>query len=112
MSSADKKYNSLVEWIASEAISFSINSDSEFNDAIDRVVGKLRDEVQLLGLGEPTHGLDAFLEVRNRLFRRLVEVHGFGAIAIESSFTRGRVAGIAQLFAVTIANSSTAENPK
>ncbi|MEO3858162.1 erythromycin esterase family protein [Acrocarpospora sp. B8E8] len=39
---------------------------------------------RLLGLGEPTHGVDAFLELRNELFRHLVEHEGYRSITIES----------------------------
>ena len=49
------------------------------------------DSVELIGFGEPMHGAAEFLVLRNRLFQRLVEAHGFTAIAIESSFTRARV---------------------
>jgi erythromycin esterase-like protein len=37
------------------------------------------------------HGAAEFLMLRNRLFQRLVETHGFRAIAVESSFSRARV---------------------
>src|SRR5689334_3326273 len=56
------------------------------------MVGALGAGVELLGLGEPTHGAEEFLVLRNRMFERLVELHGYTAIAIESSFPRGRVA--------------------
>ncbi|MEV7626502.1 erythromycin esterase family protein [Actinoplanes sp. NPDC089786] len=46
---------------------------------------------RLLGLGEPTHGEDVLLEVRNDLFRELVEQEGFRAIAIESDCLAGTV---------------------
>jgi erythromycin esterase-like protein len=49
------------------------------------------DAVDLLGLGEPMHGGEEFLVLRNRMFQRLVETHGFSAIAIESRFSRSRV---------------------
>ncbi|MEU4230985.1 erythromycin esterase family protein [Nonomuraea sp. NPDC026600] len=39
---------------------------------------------RLLGLGEPTHGVEAFLELRNELFRHLVEHEGYRSIAMES----------------------------
>jgi len=39
---------------------------------------------RLLGLGEPTHGVEAFLELRNELFRHLVEHEGYRSITIES----------------------------
>ncbi|MET9621787.1 erythromycin esterase family protein [Streptomyces sp. NPDC006464] len=44
---------------------------------------------RLLALGEPTHGEDSLLELRNELFRDLVEQHGYRAIAIESDCLRG-----------------------
>ncbi|MEV5572236.1 erythromycin esterase family protein [Spirillospora sp. NPDC052269] len=39
---------------------------------------------RVLGLGEPTHGAEAFLELRNEFFRHLVEHEGYRSIAIES----------------------------
>ncbi|MDF2706320.1 MAG: erythromycin esterase [Nonomuraea muscovyensis] len=39
---------------------------------------------RLLGLGEPTHGVEAFLELRNELFRHLVEYEGYRSITLES----------------------------
>ena len=44
---------------------------------------------RLLALGEPTHGEDILLEVRNDLFRQLVEQEGYRTIAIESDCLRG-----------------------
>ncbi|QIQ03540.1 erythromycin esterase family protein [Streptomyces liangshanensis] len=44
---------------------------------------------RLLALGEPTHGEDALLDVRNELFRQLVEHHGYRTIAIESDCLTG-----------------------
>src|SRR5687768_1171975 len=45
---------------------------------------------RLLALGEPTHGEDVLLEVRNALFRQLAEV-GYRTIAIESDCMMGLV---------------------
>ena len=39
---------------------------------------------RLLGFGEPTHGVEAFPELRNELFRHLVEHEGYRSITIES----------------------------
>jgi erythromycin esterase-like protein len=39
---------------------------------------------RLLGLGEPTHGVEAFPELRNEVFRHLVEHEGYRSITIES----------------------------
>ncbi|MER6326546.1 erythromycin esterase family protein [Streptomyces coelicoflavus] len=46
---------------------------------------------RLLALGEPTHGEDALLDVRNDLFRQLVEQHDYRTITIESDCLRGLV---------------------
>ncbi|MFF3090850.1 erythromycin esterase family protein [Streptomyces nojiriensis] len=44
---------------------------------------------RLLALGEPTHGEDTLLEVRNELFRQLVAQGGYRTIAIESDCLAG-----------------------
>jgi erythromycin esterase-like protein len=46
---------------------------------------------RLLALGEPTHGGETLLEVRNELFRQLVEEEGYRTIAIESDCVSGLV---------------------
>ncbi|MFI2426245.1 erythromycin esterase family protein [Streptomyces sp. NPDC018955] len=44
---------------------------------------------RLLALGEPTHGEDALLGLRNELFRQLVEEEGYRTIVLESDCVRG-----------------------
>jgi erythromycin esterase-like protein len=44
---------------------------------------------RLLALGEPTHGEDTLLELRNELFRQLVEQEGYRTIALESDCVKG-----------------------
>ncbi|MFD7222091.1 erythromycin esterase family protein [Streptomyces sp. NPDC059892] len=46
---------------------------------------------RLLALGEPTHGEDTLLDVRNELFRQFVEGEGYRTIAIESDCLMGLV---------------------
>ncbi|MGW6062026.1 erythromycin esterase family protein [Streptomyces sp. NPDC055189] len=46
---------------------------------------------RLLALGEPTHREDALLDLRNELFRQLVEQEGCRTIAIESDCLMGLV---------------------
>ena len=46
---------------------------------------------RLLALGEPTHGEDVLLDLRNELFRQLVEEEGYRTIAIESDCMAGLV---------------------
>jgi erythromycin esterase-like protein len=79
------------EWIARGAIPFVLDSPTSVDAAVDAVVASLGEGVELLGFGEALHGGEEILVLRNRLFRRLVEAHGFSAIAIESSFPRGRL---------------------
>jgi erythromycin esterase-like protein len=55
------------------------------------VMGLLPARPRLLALGEPTHGDDVLLELRNDLFRQLVEQEGYRTIAIESDCMMGRV---------------------
>ena len=74
-----------------ETISFSLDSSISLNSAIDRLVCLLGQPVELLGLGEALHGEEEILILRNLLFQRLVERHGFSAIALESSFIRGHL---------------------
>lgn len=44
---------------------------------------------RLLALGEPTHGEDTLLAVRNDLFRELIEQQGYETITIESDCLKG-----------------------
>ncbi|GHO70160.1 erythromycin esterase [Ktedonobacter sp. SOSP1-52] len=89
MTNATRVYTTLDNWIAHEAIPCSLASRPDFNAAVDTVIDSLGDEVTLLGFGEALHGGEELLVLRNQLFQRLVEAHGYSAIAIESSFPRG-----------------------
>ena len=88
--SPDPVYATLDDWILHEAIPFSLDSPQTFNASVDRVMASLGASVKLLGLGEALHGGEDILMLRNRLFQRLVEKHGYSAIAMESSFPRAR----------------------
>lgn len=90
MSRPTPTYATFDEWIAREAIPFSLDSSGTFDAATDRMIATLGEQVELLGLGEALHGGEELLILRNRLFRRLVEAHGYTAIALESSFPKGR----------------------
>jgi erythromycin esterase-like protein len=85
------KHAGFNDWISKDAIAFSTDSTEKLNSAISQLISQSGSNLQLLGLGEALHG-DEILGFRNRLFMRLVEAHGFTAIAIESSFPRARVA--------------------
>jgi Erythromycin esterase homolog len=84
-------HTTLDDWIRREGIPFSADSPASFSTAVDKVLASLGDSVELLGFGEALHGGEDILILRNRLFQRLVEAHGYSAIAIESSFPRARV---------------------
>jgi erythromycin esterase len=90
MSTPMPAHATLDDWIAREAIPFSLDSPASLHAAIDRMIAALGDGVDLLGFGEALHGGEEILVLRNRLFQRLVEAHGYSAIAIESSFPRSR----------------------
>lgn len=83
--------SALDDWITREAVSFSLDSPETLNTAVDRMVAALGDSVEVFGFGEALHGGEEILLLRNRLFVRLAVKHGFGAIAVESSFPRGRI---------------------
>ncbi|MEU0400067.1 erythromycin esterase family protein [Streptomyces sp. NPDC006197] len=55
------------------------------------LMGLLPDRPRLLALGEPTHGEDALLDLRNELFRQLVEQEGYRTIALETDCLNGLV---------------------
>ncbi|MGT2526630.1 erythromycin esterase family protein [Streptomyces nojiriensis] len=57
----------------------------------ESVMGLLQAPPRVLALGEPTHGEDSLLELRNTLFRRLVEQEGYRTVAIESDCMMGLV---------------------
>jgi len=82
-------FASVDDWIAHDAIPFSL--DGNFDTAVDRMMSGLGDKVSLLGLGEPLHGGEEFLILRNRLFQRLVEAHGFSAITLETNYPCARL---------------------
>ena len=89
MSDPTPTHATLDDWIAREAIPFSLDSPEATNAAAD--VATFGSSVELLGFGEALHGGEEILILRNRLFQRLVEAHGYRAIAIESSFPRARI---------------------
>ncbi|MEU9318393.1 erythromycin esterase family protein [Streptomyces sp. NPDC048295] len=66
---------------------------TDITHAVDAtaVMGLFRPRPRLLALGEPTHGAETLLEVRNKLFRQLAEREGYRTIAIESDCMSGLV---------------------
>ncbi|MFG3603275.1 erythromycin esterase family protein [Micromonospora chersina] len=64
---------------------------TDITHAVDAavVMGLLPARPRLLALGEPTHGEEVLLDLRNGLFRQLVEREGYRTIAIESDCLMG-----------------------
>jgi len=83
--------DTLDEWLRRESIPFSMDLPQSLNAAIDAMLGSLGASVEVLGFGEALHGGQDILTLRNRLFQRLAEAHGYSAIAVESSFPRGQI---------------------
>jgi erythromycin esterase-like protein len=82
----------LQDWIAQDAMSFSLDAEDTLPAAVDRMLELLNSyDLRILGFGEALHGGEEILLFRNRMFQRLVERHGFSAIAVESSFPRSRI---------------------
>ncbi|GAA2605419.1 erythromycin esterase family protein [Paractinoplanes durhamensis] len=57
----------------------------------DTVLSLLPARPRLLALGEPTHGEDVLLDVRNDLFRQLVEQAGYRTIVLEIDCLRAQL---------------------
>ncbi|MFE9689366.1 erythromycin esterase family protein [Micromonospora sp. NPDC005806] len=68
----------------------AIKDAAHFVDAAT-VLGLLPARPRLLALGEPTHGEDVLLDLRNDLFRQLVEQERYRTITIESGCLMGLV---------------------
>lgn len=84
-------YRTIDDWIRHDTIPLSPDSPEAVDAALDRVIASIGDQVKILGFGEALHGSREILLLRNRIFRHLVEMHGYRAIAIESSFPRSRM---------------------
>lgn len=83
-------------------------SDRRLESAVARFLSAAKTSPRLLSLGEPTHGDETFLSIRNRLFFSLAEREGFAVIALEidaeraklvDSYVRGVVDGLDHVLA-------------
>ncbi|MFE3247570.1 erythromycin esterase family protein [Streptomyces sp. NPDC059209] len=70
-----------------------VTDSNHIAQAVDAaaVMKLLPSRPRVLALGEPTHGVDTPLDLRNGLFRQLVEQEGYRTIAIESDCLKGLV---------------------
>ncbi|WP_241482995.1 erythromycin esterase family protein [Nocardiopsis halophila] len=61
-------------------------------ESVDRFLGTLDRTPDLLGFGEPTHGVEAFPDLRNHIVEHLVRNRGYRSIALESGCPAGAIA--------------------
>ncbi len=66
-------------------------TDSAHAVAASTVMALLPNRPRLLALGEPTHGERTLLDLRNELFRQLVDHEGYRTITVESDCLRGLI---------------------
>ncbi|MFJ6698269.1 erythromycin esterase family protein [Streptomyces sp. NPDC091272] len=59
---------------------------AELASAVDRLLAALPLPPLLLGLGEPTHGVEEFPRLRNDMLFHLVRHHGYRSLAVESDW--------------------------
>lgn len=72
-------------WIGSHAIPLkSIQADNGFDDL--SLLMKILKDVQIVGLGEATHGSREFFQFKHRMLEFLIEKMGFRIFAIEASY--------------------------
>lgn len=73
-------------WLKQNSIPIKyIEAENSFSDL--QPLKKILQDVQVIGLGEATHGTHEFFEIKHRLVRFLVTQMGFTAFVIESSFS-------------------------
>lgn len=66
-------------------------TDAAHAVAASTVMALLPNRPRLLALGEPTHGEGTLLDLRNELFRQLVDHEGYRTITVESDCLRGLI---------------------
>src|SRR5262245_33253339 len=71
---------------------FEAGSGAGGGEAVSSLLRSLETQPRLLGLGEPMHGEETFLRLRNRAVQHLLEHHGYRSIAIESHCLAGFIA--------------------
>jgi erythromycin esterase len=90
-STEDIEHTDFVSWARQSALPLSTVLAGSSDDEDLRALGQMIGEATLVASSEGVHAGAEPLELRNRLFRYLVEQKGFTAIAIESGLIEGRV---------------------
>lgn len=81
--SFERSSSAALTWAKREARSLRLEQEEDFSVLSERLRG-----VTVVALGEANHNAHEFLQLRNQLFRYLVQQHGFTAIAAESDYLR------------------------
>jgi erythromycin esterase-like protein len=81
--SFNRGFNDTVEGMATDIKDTAHPVDSA------AIMGLLPARPRLLALGEPTHGAETLLGLRNELFQELVEREGYRTVALETDCLRG-----------------------
>ena len=80
----------LSEWIATNGIRQSnLDPDSSMDEL--EPVSELIGDARVVALGESSHHISEFYQIRHRILRYLVEHHGFTILALEAPFTEAAV---------------------
>jgi erythromycin esterase len=80
----DETTKSLVEALEERLTVLNQNPDS-WSDADLRFIDEFADS-RVIGLGEATHGTSEFFKAKSRIFKYLVENHGFNVYAFEADY--------------------------
>ncbi|HOL47559.1 MAG TPA: erythromycin esterase family protein [bacterium] len=64
---------------------------SEFENFFIKFFSNIIENISILSFGETLHSSEEIFEIRNKIFKILVEKYGFSAIAIESSFPHSKI---------------------
>ncbi|MFE0021288.1 erythromycin esterase family protein [Amycolatopsis sp. NPDC059021] len=70
---------------------FAEGHGTDIGAVLAQFLPSLTTRPRLLGFGEPLHGEESFLLLRNRLFRHLAEYEGYRSIALESDCLAGMI---------------------
>jgi len=91
MESNNESTDQLEVYEAIDLVAFKI--DKNPLNMEDRELTILDDiaEARLVGLGEATHGTKEFFQMKHRIFKYLVENHGYDAILFEMDLAEGRI---------------------
>jgi erythromycin esterase-like protein len=83
---AKQSFDSAVAaWLKNAAT--DLRDDAAMLDRMEKIVGKAK----IVGFGEPDHGFHEFAELRNKVFKMLVERKDFRAITLETGIIEARV---------------------